>query len=366
MDFPKSVPGVGLINGQFIDENMATGQPGSLIPSVWGNSVTHEILNVLAAAGVEPDEHKTNQLAEAISKIVTGSSIPWMSITEKPTTLEGFGLTDARSLKNSWFDTRISARAGISLAQSASVDFLNADDTASDYRIVSSTGGLSVYSFNSPSGGAPAVTLQGSTGQAFFAARPVFAGKAPWDSGNLNPDDKVDSDRCRTAGFAGDDASVPYMKHTNGTVVTLATKSYVEGRLAQATEATEGVAKVATSEQLNAGVDDTSMLTSKKIRLGFYASLTTNGYIVFPQWLGSFIIQWGRYSLAAPTGSSVAITFPIPFGGTFPPMPWAGVDGGATDQIGTQGVTTTSMLISKGSADISARTGSWFAFGGAF
>lgn len=150
---------------------------------------------------------------------------------------------------------------------------------------------------------------------------------------------------------------------------SMGNNSYVlwhAGNLGQATEAVPGIAKIATTAQLNAGIDDASMLTSKKIRLGFYASLTTNGYIVFPQWLGSFIIQWGRYSLAAPAGSSVAITFPIPFGGTFTPMPWAGVDGGATDQIGTQGVTTTGMTVSKGSADISARTGSWFAFGGAF
>lgn len=33
---PKSVPGVGLVGGKFVDENTATGQQGSLIPSVWG------------------------------------------------------------------------------------------------------------------------------------------------------------------------------------------------------------------------------------------------------------------------------------------------------------------------------------------
>ncbi|UHG95290.1 hypothetical protein [Pseudomonas sp. 7-41] len=93
MDFPKSVPNIGLVNGRFVDENTATGQPGSLIPSVWGNSVTLEILSVLSAGGIIPDETKTNQLALAISKIVAGG-VTWGDIKEKPTTLEGAGITN--------------------------------------------------------------------------------------------------------------------------------------------------------------------------------------------------------------------------------------------------------------------------------
>jgi hypothetical protein len=95
LDFPKSVPGVGLIDGQFIDENMSTGQPGSLIPSVWGNSVTHEILNVLVAGGVAPDEFKTNQLAEAIAKIVKVTSVDWSKVTGTPRSIYEYGIDDA-------------------------------------------------------------------------------------------------------------------------------------------------------------------------------------------------------------------------------------------------------------------------------
>ena len=69
MDYPKTVQGVGLVDGKFVNENPATGQVGSLIPAEWGNSVTDEILNVIQAAGMEPSEQATNQLIQAIRQL---------------------------------------------------------------------------------------------------------------------------------------------------------------------------------------------------------------------------------------------------------------------------------------------------------
>jgi hypothetical protein len=66
LDYPKSVPSVGLVNGQFVDEDPITGKPGSLIPATWGNSVTQEILNVVQAAGLTPNESSNNQLLAAL------------------------------------------------------------------------------------------------------------------------------------------------------------------------------------------------------------------------------------------------------------------------------------------------------------
>ncbi|RMT82236.1 Tail fiber protein H [Pseudomonas viridiflava] len=66
MDYPKSVPGIGLVSGKFVDENPATGTPGSLIPAQWGNSVTQEILNVILGAGLVPSEADVTQLHRAI------------------------------------------------------------------------------------------------------------------------------------------------------------------------------------------------------------------------------------------------------------------------------------------------------------
>ena len=131
-----------------------------------------------------------------------------------------------------------------------------------------------------------------------------------------------------------------------------------------AQETSPGVIKLATIQAVQLGAETLAAVTPKNLRLGFFVSLGANGYIVFPTWMGSFMFQWGRYSLAAPTGSQVAVNYPIPFGTVL--HAWTGVDGASSDQIGTQGVTTTAMTVSKGSADTAARTGSWFAIGGAF
>ena len=66
MDYPKSVPGVGLVGGKFVDENTGTGQQGSLIPSAWGTAVTDELLAVLIAAGLVPKEDALTQLRDAL------------------------------------------------------------------------------------------------------------------------------------------------------------------------------------------------------------------------------------------------------------------------------------------------------------
>lgn len=79
MDYPKSVPSVGLVDGRFVDENPVAGTPGSLIPAVWGNSVTQEILSVITGGGLVASETDTGQLFKAIQSIV-GNASPMRSV----------------------------------------------------------------------------------------------------------------------------------------------------------------------------------------------------------------------------------------------------------------------------------------------
>ena len=79
MDYPKSVPSVGLVDGRFVDENPVAGTPGSLIPAVWGNSVTQEILSVINGGGLVASEADTGQLYKAIQSII-GKASPMRSV----------------------------------------------------------------------------------------------------------------------------------------------------------------------------------------------------------------------------------------------------------------------------------------------
>lgn len=78
----------------------------------------------------------------------------------------------------------------------------------------------------------------------------------------------------------------------------------------QATETTQGTAKVATQAQANDGTDDATIVTPKKLRLGFSVSLAVNGYIVFPSWLGGVMLQWGIELMNGTTGT---FKYPIAF-----------------------------------------------------
>lgn len=277
MDFPKSVPGVGLINGQFIDENTTTGQPGSLIPSVWGNSVTHEILSVLEAAGIKPDELKTNQLAEAISKIVAATSVKWENVANKPKDVAGYEIKDVYTKTQSdklvegvvkKTGDRMSGQLEMynGTEDSPEVAFITPttavymDVVTDTFRMFASYANKIVYPLilNIPS---KAATLFGST---------------VWTGANFNPADKVDGDRCTTAGFAGggDVTSDPYMRHVNGTVVYLASKAYTV--------------------------------------LGFQIVKGATGYIKFPDFLGGLILQWTKTPTLS-TQVSYTWNFPIRF-----------------------------------------------------
>lgn len=80
----------------------------------------------------------------------------------------------------------------------------------------------------------------------------------------------------------------------------------------QATEINQGTAKIATQPLVDAGVDDSTIVTPRKLRFGFSVSLGTNGYIALPSWLGGLIFQWGASGLIN-SGSGLSVLLPIAF-----------------------------------------------------
>lgn len=67
----------------------------------------------------------------------------------------------------------------------------------------------------------------------------------------------------------------------------------------------------ASQPEVEAGVNDNKYVTPKKLRLGFSASFGANGYVLFPSWLGGFLVQW--VSAATLATQTTPFTWPLAF-----------------------------------------------------
>jgi len=82
----------------------------------------------------------------------------------------------------------------------------------------------------------------------------------------------------------------------------------------QATEVKLGTAKIATQAQTDAGEDDATIVTPKKLRMGVSWNFGVNGWLALPSWLGGLIIQWG--GATAQVGTTITqntYAFPMAF-----------------------------------------------------
>ncbi|UZE30454.1 phage tail protein [Pseudomonas asplenii] len=343
MDYPKSTPSVGLVNGKFVDENPVNGSSGSLIPAAWGNAVTEELLNVVQAGGLEPVEAEHDQLLKAIRTIIQ-SSLPPEQIR---TTLVAYGITDAytKAEVEALFKNATALPVGAMMAfpkGTVPVGFLEVDGSVQSIATYPDLAAYLGTTFNKGDEGAGNFRLPESRGEflrGWDHGRGVDAGR---DIGTFQSDafksHTHEYDNMQGGG-ARNSVSDTVAAASNATTETGHITSAAGGTetrprnlsvmwcikawsapinqanidisalaqlVAPATEARPGTAKVATQEQVVAGVDNESFVTSKKLRLGFAMSLAPSGFVAFPSWLGGFVIQWG-------TTNATSVTFPLQF-----------------------------------------------------
>jgi hypothetical protein len=145
-------------------------------------------------------------------------------------------------------------------------------------------------------------------------------------------------------------------------------RTQFDARTSVATTTQAGIVEICTDAELLAGASDAVVATPLKLRLGFAASLATNGYISFPTWLGGLIIQWGYNSNIVDVEKS--ISFPI----TFPTACYnvqctgdetngAGAEIITTKSVTTSGFTWVGAIGSPLGVSPEAEKGYWLAIG---
>ncbi|MGX4726167.1 gp53-like domain-containing protein [Pseudomonas corrugata] len=294
MDFPKSVPSVGLVDGKFVDEDVVAGTPGSLIPAQWGNAVTEELLNVIESAGLTPDEDNNAQLLAAVNSKIA-AAIP-SAPPDASTTVKGLVelATDAET------------QAGVDALRAVTPAALTAR-TASETR----AGIIELATAAETQSGIDAVRAVTPATLASRTATDTRAGIV-----------ELATDAETQAGVDTARAITP---------ASLASRTATESRLgivqlATSAEAVAGAdsskaisvlrvwqaitSRFATQGQVDTGTDDSTMVTPKKIKNGVAYVLGSSGYVSLPSWLGGFTVQWGRVSGAA---GSIVQPFPTTF-----------------------------------------------------
>ncbi|MCV4269738.1 phage tail protein [Pseudomonas capsici] len=353
MDYPKSVPSVGLVNGKFVDENTVSGAPGSLISASWGNAVTDELLAVIRAAQITPKEDDLDQLLEAIRYIVQndaytkgrvynkeeidallknnnvvpiGMMVPFPKAAIPPGYLEVDGSLQsiaaypdlAAYLGTSY--NRAGDPAGYFRLPELRGEFLRGWDHGRGVdggRELGSYQADSLQGFRQESmrhmngnlgnddGGSGATGLGFAMGTATQGARPRnLTGAFVTDGVNGTP--RVGSET-RGRNIAVMWCIKAWSNPTNQGHIDIAA---LQALAVQATEINRGLIKLSTQAEASAGVDDTTAVTPRKMRFGFAMSFTNaSGYVLFPTWLGGLLIQYGRATLAPDTFST--LTWPL-------------------------------------------------------
>lgn len=80
--------------GEYTEGNPGAGVDATLITAMWLNTIQRELVNLIQGASLTLNPADDSQVFKAVQALQTAMST-WSKITEKPTTVAGYGITDA-------------------------------------------------------------------------------------------------------------------------------------------------------------------------------------------------------------------------------------------------------------------------------
>lgn len=261
--------------GEFTQGQPGSGIDATMITAAWLNAIQREAANVVLGAGIALNPSDDSQLFKAIQAIQAAAH-SWTKLTGKPTTVAGFGLTDAFT-KTETSNAIQQAVAALVASSPAALDTLN--------ELAAALG--NDPNFATTMTNALASKASKATSLAGYGIPVATALEAE----------------------SGVEDSKP--------VTVLGVWKAIKKAVVNASESVLGLAYVASQQQADAGLDDTSFVTPKKLRFGFQFIKGPNGAIVFPTWCGGFIFQWGLAVGVPVAGNGIGptrdITLPLAF-----------------------------------------------------
>lgn len=86
-------------SGEWRPGNPASGQQATPMLAAWFNMLQRELVGLVTGAGIALDKQDEGQVLKSIRALALAAPKAWSAITDKPSTIAGYGITDAISFK---------------------------------------------------------------------------------------------------------------------------------------------------------------------------------------------------------------------------------------------------------------------------